>query len=307
MKRIVVFLLTAVLALSFAGCGLLNKKPSESDPVTDNPDTTQSGGTQEVTVENKVNLSLDKTKYDREERIEVTLDFGKLNKDSAVIVITASDTAHGNETAVHEDAAHEEYRWLVDFTELPFYMWAPNKDGLFDVRVYANGDGGEELASITFAVGNAVLPNATGEPDESGKSLWFIDEVLAEMKLIGFTQPEGYEVLTDEELPDHMENDPYFRVIKGSPNMDGYFPTIDKVYGLLRAAYGEVYTWIYSYDDYKYHWGTELTYGSEPFYVWDGDTILSVSFTFSGSWDGVDGEVLQIRLNPNADDPRNDY
>ena len=305
MKQLVTFLLLSFFLLSFVGCGAVDKTPSG----TSEPQGTPSGGgTQIVMVENKVDLSIDKTKYEKNERIEATLDFGKLDKESSVIVIVNSDTPHGSSNVVYADEAHEEYRYISDFSEQPFYMWAPDKEGLFDVRVYSKSNNGDELASVPFAVGNAQIPKSSDKPQQTEVSLWFTDEVLSEMKLTGFTQPDGFDVLTEDELPDHMENDPYFRVIKGSPDMDGYFLTIEKVYNLLKANYGEVWTWNYYPDNYpSYKWETVMSYGGDPFYVWDGDTILSVSFTFSGSWGDVEGEVLQIRLNPNAEDPRDDY
>lgn len=149
MKRIIIVFLTALLLLSYAGCGPLTKMPQSSS--------------QAATVENRVALSIDKTVYEKEERVEVTLDFDKLNKDTAVIVIVSSDTAHGKEAYIHDDGKHEEYRWLADFSELPFYMQTPNKDGLFDVRVYSDGEGGDELASVTFSVGNTTPPAHSAE------------------------------------------------------------------------------------------------------------------------------------------------
>ena len=108
------------------------------------------GENEDVKVENKVNLSIDKSVYLKEERIEVSIDFDKLNKENAVIVITKTSTKHGNEKLVHEN--NEEYRYLSDFSELPFYMWAPANNGKYDVRVYENNNDGKELASITFEV-----------------------------------------------------------------------------------------------------------------------------------------------------------
>ena len=88
------------------------------------------------------------------------------------------------------------------------------------------------------------------------------------MKLTGFTQPEGFEVLTDDELPDNMENKPYLRVIKGASNSDEYHSTIEKVWNLLKTNYGEVYTWnYYPNKSPSYQWESEMSYGCEPFYV----------------------------------------
>ena len=206
------------------------------------------------------------------------------------------------------------------------------------MRVYADGDGGKELAFVSFVIGTAVLPQsqvtstlsqasqatseASGEmpveseaqsdpnsAQSSENSRWFTDEVLSEMKLTGFTLPEGFVVLTDEELPDNMENDPYFRAIKGSPDMDGYHPLIQNAWNILKTNYGEVYTWNYYPDDLpSYKWESVMHYGGDPFFVWQEELIRSVAFTFSGTWgSGVEGTVLQIRLQPDADDPRNDY
>ena len=165
MKKGITILLTFVFLLSLAGCGLLNKTPSG----TADPESKPTGGSQAETFENKITLSIDKTKYDKEERIEVTMNFADVNKDSAVIVIVSSDLPHGK-TAPKEEAA-EEYRWLADFSEIPFFLWAPDKDGMFDVRVYT-GVEGEELASATFAVGSATLPSGTGTtPPKDGASV----------------------------------------------------------------------------------------------------------------------------------------
>lgn len=308
MRKIFAVIIAAALCLSLCACDTVkNLLPGE------NPESANSKGKAEPVqsakqeeTENKVGLSIDKTAYEKEERIAVSLDFAKLNQEEAVAVIIDSSAAHGNETAAHEEDSREEYRWLADFSEIPFYMWAPDRDGLFDVRIYENGEGGAELASVTFAVGNAVLPKE--KPQQTEDSLWFSEETLAEMKIPGFTQPEGFAVLTAEELPDYAQNDPYYRAIKGAAEMSEYFPLIEKAFGLLRESYGEVYTWNYYPDELpSYKWESEMNYGGDPFYVWEGETIRSVSFTFSGSWEGIEGEVLQIRLNPDSEDPRDDY
>ena len=83
------------------------------------------------------------------------MNFEDIDQDNAVIVIVNSDTPHGKLTPAEEDC--EEYRWISDFSEIPFFLWAPDKDGLFDVRVYSTSNG-EELASVSFAAGNATLP-----------------------------------------------------------------------------------------------------------------------------------------------------
>lgn len=308
MKKVNATILAAAVLFTFGGCSLLNKAPSgEGSPsaaTTTGTVTASGGGTQTVETENKVELSIDKKNYDREERIEVTLNFGKLNQDSAVIVIVNSDAAHGSEAAVHEDNQHEEYRWLADFSELPFYLWGPNKDGLFDVRVYADRDGGEELASVTFAVGEASLAQDTVvTPPNDAENGWFTDEVLAEMKLTGFTKPEGFELLTAEELPDAMENEPYLRCLKGAADYDEYLPIIDNAVDILNASYGEIYGWVYHADgSSEYKVVPQGVYG-DTMYVYDGDTIRSVTFIFS-TMDGVDSKVLRIGFNPNSDDPR---
>ncbi len=139
---------------------------------------------------------------------------------------------------------------LEDMGESPRTFTAPDEDGVYDFRIYDSMWEGTEVAYITFVVGIAVQPEASSKPSEqTGGSRWFTDEVLAEMKLTGFTQPEGFEVLTDEELPDAMENLPYMRAIKGSPDMDGYFPVIDKVFSMLKSGYDEVFAWVYKADD----------------------------------------------------------
>ena len=134
-------LLAAVLPLLLAACGA----PAPAQTTAPAPET-----------ENQVALVVDKTSYDREERIEVSLDLEALDQATAVIVVADSALEHGREGVVHDNYA--EYRYLADFSELPFYLWAPAEDGLYDVRVYANGEDGVELASITIAVGAAELP-----------------------------------------------------------------------------------------------------------------------------------------------------
>lgn len=91
------------------------------------------------------------------------MSFDDVDKDNAVIVIVNSDLAHGKLTPAEEKC--EEYRWIADFSEIPFFLFAPDKDGLFDVRVYAASESGEELASVSFAVRNATLPTQSTTPD----------------------------------------------------------------------------------------------------------------------------------------------
>ena len=310
MKKGFALALALVLLLSLPACGGKDPPAGSDNRLLEDLQSAiggnsgeGTGGAQAQTFENQIALSIDKTNYDKKERIEVTMDFGDVDKDNAVIVIVNSDMAHGELTPA--EGKCEEYRWLSDFSEIPFYLSAPDQDGLFDVRVYATGNG-EELASVSFVVGSAVQGKPESKPTETEGSRWFTDEVLAEMKLTGFTQPEGFEVLTDEELPDHMEDDPYCRVLKGASDGEEYYPVVEKAWNLLNANYGEVYTWVLRQKDHKYIWKSMLTYGGDPFYVWDGDTIRSVEFSF-GFFDGVEGEQLEITLNPDADDPRNDY
>lgn len=161
MKKLFAFLLAAVMLLSLAACG--NKAPSGSGdaPGTEAPAAPAQGGAQTESFENKIVLSLDKTHYDQAERIEVTMDLAAVDQDKAVIAIVSAGLPHGGLAPAEEDA--EEYRWLADFSEIPFYLWAPEKDGVFDVRVYAGGDA-EELAYVSFATGSAALPSGVGAP-----------------------------------------------------------------------------------------------------------------------------------------------
>lgn len=130
------------------------------------------GGAQAQAFENQIALSIDKTNYDKGESVEVTLDFGDVDKDNAVIVIVNSELSHGGLTPAEDKC--EEYRWLSDFSETPFYLSAPDQDGLFDVRVYATGIG-EELVSLSFVVGNATQPTQPTvpptEPPKDGGSV----------------------------------------------------------------------------------------------------------------------------------------
>lgn len=157
MRKIFAIILTAVILLTLVSCGG-KKKPSgdNGNSTVSNSDPSGQGKVDEAEIENLVELSLDKAQYEKEERIEVMLDFDKLNQDEAVIAIVDFEMEHGKETPAHDN--YEEYRYLSDFSELPFYLWAPARDGLFDVRVYANSEGGKELASALIAVGSAVLP-----------------------------------------------------------------------------------------------------------------------------------------------------
>lgn len=103
-------------------------------------------------IENRVALALDKLNYEPEERIEVTLDSAMIGDGSAaVIAVVDSQAEHGSESVIHD--AYSEYRYLADFSEQPFYLWAPESAGQFDVRVYADDVGGEELACISIGVG----------------------------------------------------------------------------------------------------------------------------------------------------------
>lgn len=178
MKKGFALALALVLLLSLTACGGTdppagsgNRLLEDLQSAIDGNSGESTGGAQAQAFENQIALSIDKTNYDKKERIEVTMDFGDVDKDNAVIVIVNSDMAHGELTPA--EGKCEEYRWLSDFSEIPFYLSAPNKDGLFDVRVYAAGIG-EELASVSFVVGNATLPTQpavppTEPPKDGGK------------------------------------------------------------------------------------------------------------------------------------------
>jgi len=165
MKKLLMILLVLTMLLSLAACGANapagGSEVSGGDNAAESPQNIDPpADEQPEAFENRLDLSLDKTHYEREERIEVTMDFADVDQDNAVIVTVGSDMPHGQTTPSEENCA--EYRWLADFSEIPFYLWAPDKDGLFDVRVYSGSDGGEELASVTVAVGSAELSQATG-------------------------------------------------------------------------------------------------------------------------------------------------
>ena len=166
MKKLIALLLALAL-LAAAGCSMLNgvlsraeepagqaggqsSQPQAVEPAQGAPDAAQ--------IENKADLSLDKAAFDQGERIEVTLNFSKLNQDTAVIMIVSSDTPHDPSVSVQTEGVHREYRYLSDFSELPFYMWAPEENGLFDVRVYSSYENGEELACAS-----APSPSLTRE------------------------------------------------------------------------------------------------------------------------------------------------
>ena len=319
MKRILAALTALLLALSLAACG---DKPSGnriSIPPPKGAQQSETGGAEKF--ENQITLSIDKTNYAQEERIEVTLDFSELDQSSAVIVIVKSDAAHGK-TAPASDAC-EEYRSLSDFSEVPFFLWAPDKDGLFDVRVYANTEDGKELASVSFGVGSAVLPTEsappedppvppqppTTDPPESSsqpgeESEWFSDEVLKEMGLEGFAQPEGFTLLTDEELPDAFEDNPYYRCLKGASKSEEYDPIVDEAFRILEQNVGFVYGWVYNVNDManpKYETLNRPIYG-DSFYWHFGDVTREIRFTFS-TMSEVEGELLQISLKPSVPHP----
>ena len=181
MKRILALILALMMVLALAACGEKTSAPSGSkdNSGTNTPSTSGQGGTKAIEVENKVGLSLDKSTYEIDEHIAVTLDFSKLNQDAAIIVVVNSDTEHGKAVPYDDDKAWAEYRWLADFSEVPFYLYPKNTgNGLYDVRVYADAESGKELASITIAVGNAALPADSGNagntgtgntPDDGGK------------------------------------------------------------------------------------------------------------------------------------------
>ena len=174
MRKIITLLLVTIMLLSLAACGEKEPTPSgdnstpgvqQTDPKPSNNDNTgtKPGGDTTQEIENKVDLSLDAAHYEIDAQIAVTLDFGKLNQETAVIVVVKSDTEHNKAIPYDDDTAWIEYRWLADFSEIPFYLFPESMtDGLYDVRVYADGESGKELAFITIAVGNATLPENNG-------------------------------------------------------------------------------------------------------------------------------------------------
>lgn len=168
MKKVLSLVLALVMLLSLAACGKDAPTPADSQSGQTSGSQTAAdgtGGTQAF--ENKIALSLDKTHYEKAERIEVSLDFAEAGQEYSVVLIINSETEHGKMTPSQEDS--EEYRFLSDFDEIPFYMYAPEKDGLFDARVYSDSGLGKELASVTFAVGSAQLTQTTVPPTDPPK------------------------------------------------------------------------------------------------------------------------------------------
>lgn len=179
MKRGFALTLSLVLLLSLTACGGTDPPAGSGNRLLEDLQSAiggnsggGTGGAQAQAFENQIALSIDKTNYDKEESIEVTMDFGDVDKDNAVIVIVNSDMAHGELTPA--EGKCEEYRRISDFSEIPFYLSAPDKEGLYDVRVYATGNG-EELASVSFVVGNATQPTQPTvpptEPPKDGGSV----------------------------------------------------------------------------------------------------------------------------------------
>ena len=180
MNKRLVFLLVTAMILSFTACSKRNdsEAPDQSksdiiqeeaiqDSLASNETDTSEGN--EAEIENQIDLSLDDTHYETDAQIAVTLDFNKLNQDQAIIVVVSSDTEHNKTISYDNDASWIEYRWLSDFSELPFYLFPENmSNGLYDVRVYADAESGTELASITMAVGSAVLPTGNENADNTG-------------------------------------------------------------------------------------------------------------------------------------------
>lgn len=176
MKKIIALLFVVVMLLCLSACG--DKAPSGSNATSGTQQPNQNstnhaasgiGGATTKEIENKVELSLDSTHYELDVQIAVTLDFGKLNQETAVIAVVRSDTPHGEVIPYEDDTTWAEYRFLSDFSELPFYLFPQNMgDGLYDVRVYADAESGKELASITIAVGNAVLPDGSENAGNTG-------------------------------------------------------------------------------------------------------------------------------------------
>lgn len=158
MKKLFALLLTLLLCMPLFGC----KGKSEAAPsAAGEPSSAPIEKPQEI--ENQVALSLDKSAYEPDESIAVTLDFTKLNQDTAVIVVVPCETQHGKAVDYNDDTTWVEYRWLSDFSEVPFYLYPyDTQSGLYDVRVYADAESGEELASITVAFGDASLPAGGG-------------------------------------------------------------------------------------------------------------------------------------------------
>lgn len=176
MKKILIGIFAILIFFTLVGCGKKNE---------------------DAKIENKVNLSIDKNAYAKEERIEVTLDFGKLSKDNAVIVITESSTKHESEKYVNSENNHTEYRYIADFSEIPFYMWAPEEDGKYDIRVYENNAGGKELASITFEVKEDGTTDTqkkdNDDQDNDTEQCYQIkDEHMSHFQIAGFNVNSSY-------------------------------------------------------------------------------------------------------------------
>lgn len=146
--------------------------------------------------------------------------------------------------------------------------------------------------------------DASQETNDEKQSGWFSDKVLKEMKLSDFKKPAKFDLLTDEELPDASEDDPYIRALKGASSHDEYYPLIDEVFKMLQQNYGEVYEASVDFGAdglvTNYVLMPEVMYGTD-FYVKDGETIRSIDFGLS-SYNNVDTKVLEIRFSPKIEE-----
>ena len=127
------------------------------------------GGYQVASVKLNVKLAnatvhTNKTHYAQGETINLSFTADSDLYNDAWIALVPSSVPHGSsDTADGHDIS---YVWVNSRTSGSNEFKAPNNNGLYSVRLFDADNGGYELASYTFAVGTATLPD--GANDNSG-------------------------------------------------------------------------------------------------------------------------------------------
>ncbi len=138
MKKLVLFLLVFFLSFSLVACG---EKENSTTEILETVETKKTGGAEISKFE------LSKDVFAENEPITFDIEYTLGEHSSAWVGIVPAGTVHNDEYAANE--VRVDYFSLAIIEKHEFY---PIEKGEYELRVYSDDDGGEELGSIPFEV-----------------------------------------------------------------------------------------------------------------------------------------------------------
>lgn len=138
MKKFILVILVFLLTFSLVACG---EKENKTTQMLETAETKKQGGA-EIT-----KLELTKEVFAENEPITFEIEFTLGEHSTAWVGIVPAGTVHNDEYGANE--VRVDYFSLAIIEKYEFY---PIEKGEYELRVYSDDDGGDELGSVPFEV-----------------------------------------------------------------------------------------------------------------------------------------------------------